>query len=130
MVRLLVRTLACASVGLGMVMATAAPAAAGDAAAGKTVFSSQCAMCHTATKGGPTILGPNLFGIVGRKSAIAPNFAYSAGMKASGITWSTDQLKAYLPAPAKLVPGTKMAFAGVKNPAQLDDLVAYLATLK
>ncbi len=130
MVRLLVRTLACATLGLGALMALAAPAAAGDAAAGKTVFASQCAMCHTATKGGPTILGPNLYGIVGRKSASLTGFAYSSAIKASGITWSTDQLKAYLPAPAKLVPGTKMAFAGVKNPTQLDDLVTYLATLK
>ena len=75
MVRLLVRTLACATLGLGALMALAAPAAAGDAAAGKTVFASQCAMCHTATKGGPTILGPNLYGIVGRKSASLTGFA-------------------------------------------------------
>jgi len=89
-----------------------------------------CAMCHTATKGGPTILGPNLYGIVGRKSASVSGFAYSGAMKASGITWTSDKLKAYLPSPANLVPGTKMAFAGVKNPAQLDNVVAYLETLK
>ena len=51
-------------------------------------------------------------------------------MKKAGFTWTADQLKAYLPSPSNLVPGTKMAFAGVKNPVQLDDLIAYLATLK
>ena len=51
-------------------------------------------------------------------------------MKASNLTWSTSQLKAYLPAPGKTVRGTKMPYAGLKNPAQLDDLLAYLETLK
>jgi cytochrome c len=106
------------------------PAVAGDAALGKTVFAAQCAMCHTVTKGGPTIMGPNLFGLVGRKSGSVANFAYSKSMKGLGITWTEDKLKAYLPVPANMVPGTKMAFAGVKNPAQLDNLVAYLASLK
>ena len=106
------------------------PAMAGDASVGKAVFAAQCAVCHTVTKGGPTMVGPNLFGIVGRKSGSVANFAYSKSMKALGVTWTEDKLKAYLPAPANMVPGTKMAFAGVKNPAQLDNLVAYLASLK
>ncbi len=108
----------------------AAPAMAGDAALGKTVFAAQCAMCHTVTKGGPTIMGPNLFGLVGRKSGSVANFAYSKSMKALGVTWTEDKLRAYLPAPATMVPGTKMAFGGIKNPAQLDNLVAYLVSLK
>lgn len=108
----------------------ALPATAGDAAHGKGVFAAQCAMCHTATRGGPTILGPNLYGVVGRKAGSMPGFAYSPGMKAAGFTWTDDRLHAYLPSPRAMVPGTKMSYAGLKNPSQLDDLVSYLDTLK
>ncbi len=106
------------------------PALAGDAGVGKAVFAAQCAVCHTVTKGGATMVGPNLFGIVGRKSGSVANFAYSKPMKALGVTWTEDKLKAYLPSPSNMVPGTKMAFAGVKNPAQLENLIEYLETLK
>jgi cytochrome c len=104
-------------------------ARAGDAAKGKIVFQ-RCAICHVATKGGGNGLGPNLFGVVGRKAAGAPNFSYSAAMKNSGITWSTDKLAAYVTHPAAVVPGNRMAFAGINNPDQVADVVAYLATLK
>lgn len=109
---------------------SAAPALAGDAAHGKSVFASQCSMCHSPAKGGAAIMGPSLFGIVGRPVASVSGFSYSPSMKAYGGAWSEDRLRGYLPAPAKAVPGTKMMFAGIKNPAQLDDLIAYLATLK
>jgi cytochrome c len=108
----------------------ALPATAGDASHGKSLFGSQCAVCHSAARNGPTIIGPTLFGVVGRPAASVKGFAYSSAMKASGITWSNDVLATYLPAPSKLVPGTKMSFAGVKNPDNLADLIAYLDTLK
>jgi cytochrome c len=108
----------------------AGAASASDAAAGKAVFASQCAMCHTVVKGGLTILGPNLNGVIGRKSGTVAGFAYSAAMKKAGITWSDDNLKAYLPAPQQLVPGTKMAFAGLKDPAKVDNVIAFLKTQK
>jgi cytochrome c len=108
-------------------LATAANA--GDAASGKTVFA-RCAICHTVQKGGASGLGPNLFSIVGRKAAALPGFAYSPALKKSGITWTPDKLKNWVAGPARMVPGTKMAFAGIGNPKQLDDVVAYLATLK
>ncbi len=111
-------------------LALALPAAAGDAAHGKGVFSAQCAMCHTATKGGPAILGPNLYGVVGRKAASVAGYNYSPGMKASGITWTDDKLEAYLPGPRAMVAGTKMTYGGLHNPAQLADLIAYLDSLK
>jgi len=110
-----------------ILLATSADAA--DAGNGKTVFA-RCAICHTVQKGGANGLGPNLFGVVGRKSATAPGFMYSGAMKNSGITWTADKLKAWITAPARLVPGTKMAFGGISNPKQVDDVVAYLATLK
>ena len=111
-------------------LALAVPANAGDPAKGKGVFAAQCSMCHSDNKGGMTILGPNLYGVVGRKAGTLPGYPYSAGMKAAGFIWTTDQLKVYLPAPRNTVPGTKMSFAGLKNPTQLDDLVAFLDTLK
>jgi len=107
----------------------ATSADAGDAAGGKTVFS-RCAICHSVQKGGANGLGPNLFGVVGRKAASLSNFAYSPALKKSGLAWTTDKLKIWVTSPAKMVPGTKMAFAGINNPKQADDVVAYLATLK
>jgi len=102
------------------------PAAAADAGHGKSVFAAQCAMCHTASRGGQTILGPPLFGVVGRTAGTLAGFAYSPGMKSAGFVWSDDRLRAYLPSPRAMVPGTKMTYGGLKNPAQLDDLIAYL----
>jgi cytochrome c len=109
---------------------TALPAVAGDAGHGKSVFAAQCAMCHSATRNGPTILGPPLFGVVDRKAGSFAGYAYSPGMKAAGFAWSDDRLRAYLPAPRAMVPGTKMTYGGLKNPAQLDDLIAYLDAQK
>lgn len=106
-----------------------AAALAADANNGRVVFG-RCAICHTDTKGGPNGLGPNLFGVVGRKAASLPTFMYSGALTASGITWTPDKLKAWVGGPARLVPGTKMSFAGLSNPAQAADVVAYLATLK
>ena len=108
----------------------AAPAAqAADANNGKIIFG-RCAICHTVAKGGPNGLGPNLFGVVGRKAAALPSFMYSGALKGSGITWTPDKLKAWVASPARLVPGTKMAFGGISNPVQIGDVVAYLGTLK
>jgi len=102
---------------------------AGDPAAGKTVFA-RCAICHKAAAGAPNSVGPNLFGIVGRKAASVPGFEYSGPMKATGITWTDDKLSEWVAGPAKMVPGTKMAFPGITSKGQVRDLVAYLDTLK
>ena len=66
---------------------------AGDAAKGAAVFQ-RCAMCHNANKDGGNGLGPNLFGVAGRKAAALPNFTYSTALKNSGIRWTDDKLKA------------------------------------
>ena len=114
-------------VAAAMFVASAAHAA--DANNGKTVFA-RCAICHNVEKGGPNGIGPNLFGVVGRKAASLASFSYSGALKSSGITWTPDKLKAWIGGPARLVPGTKMAFAGISNPTQVDDVIAYLSTLK
>src|ERR1039458_5172527 len=93
-------------------LCAAAPGAAADAAHGKSVFASQCSMCHSDARNGATILGPPLFGVVGRPAGSVKGFNYSAAMKGSGITWTEDQLRAYLPAPNKLLPGVRMTFWG------------------
>jgi cytochrome c len=103
--------------------------AAGDAAKGKDLFA-RCMICHTADKGGPNRVGPNLFGVVGRKAGTLSSFSFSPAMKNSGITWDEEVLAKYLLAPSKMVPGTKMPFGGFNDPAQATDVAAYLATLK
>ena len=103
--------------------------AAGDAAKGKTVFA-RCAICHNVEKDGGNGVGPNLFGIVGRKSATVDGFSYSGPMKAANIVWTDDNLAKWIAAPAKMIPGTKMAFGGIAQKSQIDDVVAYLDTLK
>ena len=103
--------------------------AAGDAAKGKAVFA-RCAVCHNVEKDGGSGVGPNLFGIVGRKSATVDGFSYSGPMKAANLTWNDDNLAKWAAGPAKMVPGTKMAFGGIAQKTQIADLVAYLDTLK
>ena len=110
-------------------LATAPAFAAGDAGNGKTIFG-RCAICHTVQKGGPNGLGPNLFGVTGRKAASLPTFMYSGALKSSGITWTDDKLTAWISGPARLVPGTKMSFGGISNTSQVADVIAYLHTLK
>jgi cytochrome c len=107
----------------------ASVAHAGDPAKGAIIFQ-RCAICHRVEKAGGNGLGPNLFAIVGRKAGTAANFPYSAAMKNSGITWTPERLTAYVTHPAQVVPGNRMAFAGIGDAGQVGDVVAYLATLK
>lgn len=108
----------------------ASPAmATGDASKGQTLFA-RCGVCHTAARGAANRIGPNLFGVVGRKAGTLVGYSYSSAMTRSGITWSADTLAHYLMGPASVVPGTKMTFAGLQSPQQADDMTAYLATLK
>lgn len=103
----------------------AAPAyAAGDADAGKTIFK-KCAACHS-LDAGKNGIGPSLHGLFGRKAGTAEGYRYSAAMTNSGIVWNEDALAKYLAAPQAVVKGTKMTFAGVKDPKETEDLTAYL----
>src|ERR1700682_5608226 len=94
---------------------------AGDAKKGQQAFV-VCQTCHTVTRGGANGIGPNLFGIVGRKAASLPGFYYSPALKNSKITWTNDKLKAWTMAPYRLVPGTRMTFAGIQDPAKAADV--------
>ncbi|MDB5495996.1 MAG: Cytochrome c2 [Phenylobacterium sp.] len=115
---------------LGDVGAFTGSATAADAARGQAVFGSQCSICHSNTRNGGVVVGPPLYGVVGRKAGSIPDFSYSSTMKAAGFVWTADQLRAYLPAPRRYLPNVKMTYPGLKNPTQLNDLIAYLETLK
>ncbi len=123
--------------------AAAAPAAAGpgsealalvataDVAAGEAFFR-RCAACHTAEQGGANRVGPNLWDVVNRPVASVEGYTYSAAMEAyaeGGRTWDLPTLSAYLVDPRGTVPGTRMAFAGIPNPQDEANVLAYLRSL-
>ncbi len=103
--------------------------AEGNAVKGETVFK-KCKACHTTDNGGKNLVGPNLFGIVGKKSAVHEGYNYSEAMKAANLTWDEATLDAYLTSPKALVPKTKMTFVGLKKDTQRADVIAYLKTLQ
>jgi len=108
---------------------TIAANAAGDAVKGAQVFK-RCAICHTDEKGGADGLGPNLFGVVGRKAATRPGFSYSPVLKSSGIVWNEATLSKWVASPGRMLPGNRMAFSGITSKKQQADLIAYLASQK
>jgi cytochrome c len=112
----------------GILFATDHQARAQDAAAGAAVFKSQCSICHTVVQG-RNLVGPSLFGIVGRKAGTIPGFHYSPANEASGLTFDAATLDRYLTSPGTVVPHTIMTYAGLKDAQKRADLVAYLSTV-
>jgi len=97
-----------------------------DAAKGEDVFK-KCAACHNADKGGANALGPNLYGVVGEAAATGRGgFAFSDALKSKGGKWDFDSLNAWLTSPKAYAPGTKMTFAGLSNPQDRANVIAYL----
>lgn len=103
--------------------------AAGDPAAGKSVFQATCSICHS-VQPGQNKIGPTLFGVVGRKTGSVPGYTYSPQNQSANLTWDAATLDKYLEAPRTMIPGTKMTYAGLKDAQKRADLIAYLATLK
>ncbi|MFD1696224.1 c-type cytochrome [Roseibium aestuarii] len=113
---------------LPLILATGT-ALAGDPAAGEKVFK-KCAACHAVGEGAKNKVGPELNELIGRTAGTLPDFKYSKAMiKAGGdgLVWTPETLATYLAKPKDMVPGTKMAFAGLKSDADLDNVIAYLA---
>lgn len=108
-----------------MVMTAVSNADAGDAAKGEKVFN-RCKTCHTVDQGGKNKIGPNLYGIVGRKAGAVDGFKYSGAMLESGLTWDEATLDKFLEKPKNLVKGTKMVFPGLRKADQRADVIAYM----
>ena len=96
-----------------------------DAAKGEQVFK-KCAACHNAEPGGANALGPALYGVMGNPVAAHPGFAFSDALKSKGGTWDWEAMSAWLANPKKFAPGTKMTFAGLSNPQDRADVMAFL----
>lgn len=110
---------------LTAIVVSASTAVAQDVEAGQRQFN-KCLPCHAVGPDAENKIGPELNGLDGRHSGTAPNYSYSDANKNSGIVWNEANFKEYIKNPAAKVPGTKMAFAGIKNDQDVNDLWAYL----
>jgi len=117
---------AASGVAVAAALVVGAPAIGADADHGKQVFQA-CAACHTEK---PDALGPSLKSVIGRKSAALDDFRYSGPLRRANLTWDEATLKQFLADPQAKVPGTRMPFGGLGEAKDVDDVVAYLATLK
>ena len=113
----------------------AAPAAAvttaalaGDVKAGKKVFK-KCKACHK-MKAGKNGVGPHLVGMIGREAGAVEGFKYSKAMAGSGLVWDAETLTGFLTKPKKYLKGTKMTFNGLKKPADIEKVLAYIASVE
>ena len=123
----LLTAIAVATLGVGSTVASAQ-----DAENGQNVFR-QCRACHQIGANAKNLVGPGLTGVVGRKAGTVEGFNYSEANKtagAKGLVWDEKTLMEYLAAPQQFMPGTKMAFAGIKDEADRKDLIAYLKSAK
>jgi len=108
-----------------MLAISARAAAAQDVARGEIVFH-QCMICHAIGTDAQNKIGPELNGLDGRRSGTVANYTYSDANKNSGDVWNETTFKEYIVNPQAKIPGTKMTFAGIKDPQQVNDLWAYI----
>lgn len=108
-----------------LVLSGLGAAQAQDAAAGEKVFT-QCRACHQIGPAAKNVIGPEMNGVIGRKSGTVEGYSYSPANKNSGLTWDAATFATYIKNPQVVVKGTKMTFAGVKDDQKIKDLIAYL----
>jgi cytochrome c len=113
---------------INMLVASSTALAAGNATAGKGVFMSHCAVCHS-TQPSVNKIGPSLAGVVGSKSGTVPGYDFSTAMKNADVTWDDPNLDKFLANPAGFVSGTKM-FVNLPSQTDRQNVIAYLSTLK
>jgi cytochrome c len=113
------------ALGIGGGLIAANPGSAQDAAAGEKIFV-QCRACHQIGENAKNAVGPVLNGLFGRKAGTIEGYSYSPANKNSGITWDEATFREYIKDPKAKIPGTKMVFPGLKDPKQVDDIVAFL----
>ena len=106
--------------------AASSAALAQDVAAGKSSFN-KCLACHAIGENAKNKVGPELNGLDGRKSGTAEGYSYTDANKNSGITWNEATFKEYIKDPKAKIPGTKMAFAGIKKETEINDLWAFVS---
>src|SRR3546814_2559485 len=100
--------------------------ASADPAKGEAVFK-KCVACHTVNQGGANGIGPNLYAVVGEEIGTGKaGFAFSDALKSKGGTWTFEALDQWLTSPRKFAPGTKMTFAGLGNPEDRANIIAYM----
>jgi cytochrome c len=123
-----------ASIAAGLLAGMAAPALAdgnmapaGDVTAGRRVFFTRCAACHSPVPGQNKV-GPSLAGILGRPAGSESGFNYSPALKGAGFDWDAAHLDPWLAGPREFLPGSRMSFA-LGNEADRQNVIAYLATL-
>lgn len=109
-----------------LVVASTGAGLAQDAEAGQAVFKRLCLPCHDAGPGAKIKLGPPLNGLDGRQAGTIPGFNYSEANKSSGIKWSDETFPEYIKNPMQRMPGTRMAFAGVKDEKDIANLWGFL----
>ena len=109
-----------------LLLAGLGSAQAQDAAAGEKVFA-QCRACHQIGESAKNAVGPVLNGLFGRHSGSIEGYNYSPANKNSGITWDEATFKEYIKDPKAKIPGTKMAFAGIKNETEINNLWSFVA---
>ena len=101
------------------------PALAGDPTAGAKVFK-KCQACHAVGEGAKNKVGPELNGLFGRPAGSVPDYNYSDANKNSGIVWTEEIFGEYIKNPRGYLPGTAMAFAGLKKDEDIQNVIAYL----
>jgi cytochrome c len=113
------------SIAIVALASSAGAAVAGDIAAGETSFK-KCMPCHSIGENAKNMIGPIQNGLKGRKAGSVPGYDYSAANKNSGIVWDEGTFKEYINNPLARIPGTKMAFAGIRNEKEAEDLWSFL----
>lgn len=101
----------------------------GDSKKGAALFKAKCATCHTCVPNGPTIQGPNLYGIMGKEGGKSKGFRFTKNIIASNLVWDDETMFKWLENPKQMVKGTSMAFPGFKKDTDRHDVIAYLHTL-